>query len=129
MLIVLLLLTAPAQAQSRGVERTHQSRPSDMSGTMRTPGSLSEPRFSPPDSHIPARSPDLGSATIPLSLPQLGLDQACLGQSLAVVRPDCDLKPRLEGGGQQSAAVDARATSHFTGSGEVCLNHDGRSCA
>lgn len=78
MLIVLLMLTAPAQAQSRGVERTHQSRPSDMSGTMRTPGSLSEPRFSPPDSHIPARSPDLGSATLPLS-PSIGPGSGLLG--------------------------------------------------
>ena len=78
MLIALVVLTALAQAQSRGSESRHQAQPSDMPGTMRSPGSLSEPRFSPPDSHIPPRSPDLGSATSPLS-PSIGPGSGLLG--------------------------------------------------
>lgn len=78
MLIALVLLTALAHAQSRGVESRHQAQPSDVPGTMRTPGSLSEPRFTPPDSHIPPRSPDLGSATSPLS-PAIGPGSGLLG--------------------------------------------------
>lgn len=78
MLIVLVVLTTLAQAQSRGVERPHQAQPSDGPGPMRSPGSLNEPRFSPPNSHIPPRSPDLGSATSPLS-PSIGPGSGLLG--------------------------------------------------
>ena len=65
-LIALVMLTVLAQAQSRGLE-SRQVAPSDRPGTMRPLGSLRDPRFSPPDSYIPPRSPDLGSATSPLS--------------------------------------------------------------
>ena len=78
MLIALVVLTALAQAQSRSSESRHQAQPSDVPGTMRSPGSLNEPRFSPPDSHIPPRSPDLGSATSPLS-PSIGAGSGLLG--------------------------------------------------
>ena len=78
MLIALVVLTALAQAQSHSSESRHQARPSDVPGRMRSPGSLSEPRFSPPDSHIPPRSPDLGSATSPLS-PSIGPGSGLLG--------------------------------------------------
>lgn len=78
MLIALVLLPTLAQAQSRGSVSRHQAQPLDVPGTMRTPGSLSEPRFSPPDSYIPPRSPDLGSATSPLS-PSIGPGSGLLG--------------------------------------------------
>ena len=77
-LIAWIMLTTIAQAQSRGLESRQQARPFDRPGLTPTPGPLSRPRFTPPDSHVPPRSPDLGSATFPLS-PSIGPGSGLLG--------------------------------------------------
>src|SRR6478752_1777073 len=84
MLMALVMLAAIGQGQSRGVDSNRHINSSDLSGKMREPNSLgpaSSPggtKFQPPASHVPSRSPDLGSPTSPLS-PSIGPGSGLLG--------------------------------------------------
>lgn len=83
-LIDLVILTVILCSQSHGFESRHQVRPSDASGKLRSSGipqrasSTDGLSFSPSKSHIPPRSPDLGSPTFPLS-PSIGPGSGLLG--------------------------------------------------